>query len=59
MQEEHYVEEENGNYWWILEHHERSNEVSQVEGLIVHPALVDGEHAETSVNKKQHTHSEL
>lgn len=59
LQEEHYVEEENGNNWRILQHHERSSEVSQVEGAIVHPVFIDGEHAKPSVNNKKHTHKEL
>ena len=53
------MEEENGNNWRILQHHERSSEVSQVEGAIVHPVFIDGEHAKPSVNNKKHTHREL
>ena len=56
---EHYVEEENDTNWRVLQQNERRSEITQMEGSIVYPTLIDGEHAETRVRWKWHTHSEL
>lgn len=53
------MEGENVNNGRILKQNERGREVAQVEGSIVHPILVDCEHAETTVTWRKRICSEL